>query len=63
VRVPLSQWIEAREALADLMFVVPKGIEHRPVARGEVHILLERARLCWSRSDAAGVRTNCEYRE
>jgi mannose-6-phosphate isomerase-like protein (cupin superfamily) len=22
------------------VFVVPKGIEHRPVARGEVHILL-----------------------
>jgi len=22
------------------LFVVPKGVEHRPVARGEVHILL-----------------------
>ncbi|WP_375458016.1 cupin domain-containing protein [uncultured Enterovirga sp.] len=22
------------------MFVVPKGVEHRPVARGEVHLLL-----------------------
>jgi len=24
----------------DEVFVVPKGVEHRPVAHGEVHILL-----------------------
>jgi mannose-6-phosphate isomerase-like protein (cupin superfamily) len=36
--------IELRDRTVTLnpgeVFVVPKGIEHRPVARGEVHILL-----------------------
>jgi mannose-6-phosphate isomerase-like protein (cupin superfamily) len=36
--------IELRERTVTLnqgeVFVVPKGVEHRPVARGEVHILL-----------------------
>ena len=36
--------IELRDRTVTLnagdVFVVPKGVEHRPVARGEVHILL-----------------------
>ena len=36
--------IELRDRIVTLnpgeVFVVPKGVEHRPVARGEVHILL-----------------------
>ena len=36
--------IELRDRTVTLgpgeMFVVPKGLEHRPVARGEVHLLL-----------------------
>ena len=36
--------IELRDRTVTLnsgdIFVVPKGVEHRPVARGEVHILL-----------------------
>ena len=36
--------IELRDRAVTLnpgeVFVVPKGVEHRPVARGEVHILL-----------------------
>ena len=36
--------IELRDRTVTLgpgqMFIVPKGIEHRPVARGEVHLLL-----------------------
>ncbi|MGF6431268.1 mannose-6-phosphate isomerase-like protein (cupin superfamily) [Bradyrhizobium elkanii] len=36
--------IELRDRMVTLkqgeVFVVPKGVEHRPVARGEVHILL-----------------------
>ena len=36
--------IEMRERTVTLepgeIFVVPKGVEHRPVARGEVHIVL-----------------------
>jgi mannose-6-phosphate isomerase-like protein (cupin superfamily) len=36
--------IELRDRVVTLnqgeVFVVPKGVEHRPVARGEVHILL-----------------------
>lgn len=36
--------IELRDRTVSLkpfeLFVVPKGVEHRPVARGEVHILL-----------------------
>jgi mannose-6-phosphate isomerase-like protein (cupin superfamily) len=36
--------IELRDRTVTLgpgqMFIVPKGIEHRPIARGEVHLLL-----------------------
>lgn len=36
--------IELRERIVTLapgeLFVVPRGVEHRPVARGEVHVLL-----------------------
>jgi mannose-6-phosphate isomerase-like protein (cupin superfamily) len=36
--------IESRDRTVTLrageVFIVPKGVEHRPVARGEVHILL-----------------------
>jgi mannose-6-phosphate isomerase-like protein (cupin superfamily) len=36
--------IELRDRTVTLnpgeLFVVPKGVEHRPVARGEVHVLL-----------------------
>ena len=36
--------IELRDRVVHLnageMFIVPKGVEHRPVARGEAHVLL-----------------------
>jgi mannose-6-phosphate isomerase-like protein (cupin superfamily) len=49
--------IELRDRTVTLnpgeVFVVPKGVEHRPVARGEVHILLIEATGTPNTGDAA----------
>jgi mannose-6-phosphate isomerase-like protein (cupin superfamily) len=39
------------------MFVVPKGIEHRPVAKGECHVLLVEPRGVVNTGDAGGELT------
>ncbi|MDZ4675494.1 MAG: cupin domain-containing protein [Gemmatimonadota bacterium] len=53
--------IELRDGQVDLgpgeLFVVPKGVEHRPVAPEECHILLVEPRGVINTGDAGGERT------
>jgi mannose-6-phosphate isomerase-like protein (cupin superfamily) len=56
--------IELRDTIVELgpgeMFIVPKGVEHRPVAQEEVHMLLIEPRGTPNTGDAA---TAAERRE
>ena len=53
--------IELRDRTVTLgpgqLFVVPKGVEHRPVAHGEVHILLIEPTGTVNTGDAGGPMT------
>jgi mannose-6-phosphate isomerase-like protein (cupin superfamily) len=53
--------IEMRDGSVDLaageMFVVPRGVEHRPIAAGECHVMLVEPRGVVNTGDAGGELT------
>lgn len=48
-------WLEAGEFL-----IVPRGVEHRPIADGEVHVLLFEPTSTLNTGNAGGERTRFE---